>query len=180
MSDAAVGGTVNNLCPGDENFIWNTWGNLNFGSAPDLNIQNQGDVADWPCYAKYYVTFPLSQIPPGKAILSASLILHQWGNNGPSNLAKSSLIHVLSVAEDWDETALTWNSAPLAYENLAQLVVPPIDCTNGGGQMHWPCTPPRMGCERRCSFCLCAWNPVTSGRVFLRFRLSQRQAVQHI
>ena len=141
VPDAAVGGTVNNLCPGDENFIWNTWGNLNFGSAPDLNIQNQGDVADWPCYAKYYVTFPLSQIPPGKAILSASLILHQWGNNGPSNLAKSSLIHVLSVAEDWDETALTWNSAPLAYENLAQLVVPPIDCTNGGGQMHWPCTP---------------------------------------
>ena len=29
---------------------------------------------------------------------------------------------------------LTWNNAPLAYENLAQLVVPPIDCTNGVGR----------------------------------------------
>ena len=27
----------------------------------DFNIQNQGNVADWPCFSKVYIAFPLNQ-----------------------------------------------------------------------------------------------------------------------
>ena len=141
VPDAAVGGTVDNLCPGDPYFIWNLWGNMNFGDAESLNIQNQANVADWPCFAKYFVTFPLDQIPPGKTILSASLILHHWGNNGPTDQAEYSVVHVFSIGEEWDESTLTWNNAPLGFENLDQIVVPLVDCTDGTTRYLWPCMP---------------------------------------
>ena len=82
VPDAAVGGTTGNLCPGDSDYIWNHWGDASFAAVADFNIQNQGDVADWPCFARYYVTFPLDALPAGQAIISATLTLHQWGNSG--------------------------------------------------------------------------------------------------
>jgi len=126
VPDAAVGGTTGNLCPGDSDYVWNQWGNANFAGALDFNIQNQGDIADWPCFAKYYVTFPLTAIPPGKAILSATLTLHQFGNAGDPGQAEPSLIQVMSVAEDWNEDELTWNNAPLALENVSRTSVAPM------------------------------------------------------
>ncbi|MCX8025410.1 MAG: hypothetical protein N3A60_09425, partial [Thermanaerothrix sp.] len=57
VPDADVGGTTSNQCPGEDNHIWAEWGNRNYGRSPDFNIQNQSDVADWPCFAKYYITF---------------------------------------------------------------------------------------------------------------------------
>ena len=85
VPDVAVGGTIGNLCPGDSYYIWNEWGEANFFGAPDFNIQNQSDVADWPCFAKYFVTFPLDGVPEGKEIISAKLVLHQFGNSGDMN-----------------------------------------------------------------------------------------------
>src|SRR3972149_6649836 len=41
VTDAAVGGTTGNLCPGDSNYIWNVWGEDNFGGSADFNLQNQ-------------------------------------------------------------------------------------------------------------------------------------------
>jgi hypothetical protein len=134
VPDAAVGGTTGNLCPGDSNYVWNQWGNANFGNAVDFNLQNQFDLADWPCYAKYYVTFPLSQVPATKAIVSATLILHEWGGSAP-DLAYSSLIQAMTVGEDWDPATLTWNNAPLAVENVAQTWVLPIPPPGFAG---WP------------------------------------------
>jgi hypothetical protein len=122
--DAAVGGTTGNLCPGDTNFIWNNWGYLNFTGAPDFAIQNQADVADWPCFAKYYLTFPLYQIPYGKSIISATLSLHQFGGSDPTQ-AYPSLIQVFTVGQNWDESTITWNNAPLAFENISQAWVNP-------------------------------------------------------
>ena len=136
VPDAAVGGTINNLCPGDPTFIWNTWSNANFAGAEAVNIQNQGNLSDWPCFAKYYVTFPLNSIPAGKVILSAQLSLYEWGGSDCTQ-AVPSLIQVLTVGQDWDETKLTWNNAPMAMENIAQTwvgVVP--NCFNG-----WPGAP---------------------------------------
>jgi hypothetical protein len=122
--DAAVGGTTDNLCPGDTNFIWNIWGYLNFTGAPDFAIQNQADVADWPCFAKYYLTFPLDQIPNGKSIISATLSLHQFGGSDPTQ-AYPSLIQVFTIGQNWDESTITWNNAPLAFENVSQAWVNP-------------------------------------------------------
>lgn len=133
VPDADVGGAISNQCPGDEYHIWNEWGNRNYGRAPDFNIQNQSDVADWPCFAKYYVTFPLSAVPPGKIIVSATLTLHQFGNAGGAGQAQPSWIQVLTVSEDWSETGITWNNAPIPYENLGGNWVNPLTTFPG-----WP------------------------------------------
>lgn len=136
VPDADVGAAIKNQCPGDDNHIWNEWGNRNYGREPDFNIQNQSDVADWPCFAKYYVTFPLDGIPPGKVIVSATLTLHQFGNSGGSGEAKRSWIQVLVASGDWDENTITWNNAPLAYENVGGSWVDPLTSTPG-----WPGVP---------------------------------------
>jgi hypothetical protein len=103
VPDAGVGGTIGALCPGSLNYIWNQWGTANFAGANGVNVQNQLNIADWPCFSKYYLTFPLSGVPSGKSIQSATLTLHQWGGSDP-NLAQPSLVQVLTVAEDWTKT----------------------------------------------------------------------------
>ncbi len=142
VPDAAVGSTVGGpLCPGDPAYIWDTWPNRNFGAEHQFNIQNQSNIDDWPCFARYYVTFPLDTVPRGKVILSATLTLHQWGNNGPRDLAPDSYIHVLTVPQPWNEDAITWNTAPLPGENIAQIWVPVVDCRDANGNFQWPCFP---------------------------------------
>jgi len=127
VEDAAVGGHT--LC-GDGLNIWTQWGDATESVLNPLhtqvNVMNQGDVADWPCFSKYYITFPLNAIPAGKAILSASLTLSQFGNAGASGEAERSLIQVLTVNQDWDAATLTWNNAPLAWENVSQAWVDPL------------------------------------------------------
>ncbi|WKZ31563.1 MAG: PKD domain-containing protein [Candidatus Dojkabacteria bacterium] len=49
-----------------------------------LNIQNQNNVADWPCFSRPYFKFPTTPVPSGKVIESATLKLFQFGNAGPS------------------------------------------------------------------------------------------------
>ncbi len=105
------------------------WGNLNYAGKTFLNIQNQGDGADWPCFSRYYVTFPLDAIPAGQTILSATLTLYQFGNAGQGwePGPQPSLIQVLTVGEGWEESSLTWNNAPLAVENVAAAWADPLD-----------------------------------------------------
>jgi hypothetical protein len=146
VPDAAVGGTTGNLCPGDENFIWSEWGNLNFANSADFNIQNQSDVADWPCFAKYYVTFPLDRLPDDKVIISATVTLHQFGGSGDPGQASPSLIQISLVNESWNETTLTWNNAPMAQENVSQAWADPV--TGCGGTVPWPCFPRKWDVSR--------------------------------
>jgi hypothetical protein len=125
--DADVGGSTtcgNVAWPG----FFPTWGSLNYAGRQFANIQNVGDVADWPCFSRYYVTFPLQAVPRGEIIISATLILHQFGNAGQGYDPgpRPSLIQVLTVGEDWEESTLSWNSAPLALENVAATWVAPL------------------------------------------------------
>jgi hypothetical protein len=122
--DAAVGGTVDNLCPGDIDYIWNQWGEANFAGAPHMNIQNQRNVDDWPCFARYYVTFPLDGLPIDKVILNAEVVMHQFGGSDPS-LAHRSYIQVFRVDHPWQEATINWNNAPYALENLGGIWVDP-------------------------------------------------------
>lgn len=121
--DGAVGGGT--LC-GEGLDYWTEWGQASYAGVGSFNIQNQSDVADWPCFSRYYVTFPLDSLPSGKAILSATLTLYQFGGAGGPGQAQPSLIQVLTVAEDWNEATLTWNNAPLAAENVSRAWVDPI------------------------------------------------------
>jgi hypothetical protein len=118
--DADVGGSTNCGQPAWPEYF-PTWGSLNYAGQTVVNIQNLGDVGDWTCFSRYYVTFPLEALPPGKAILSATLTLVQFGNAGEGEDPgpQPSLIQVHTVAEDWDEATLTWNNSPLAVENVA-------------------------------------------------------------
>ena len=96
------------------------WGSLNYSGERTINIQNQENLADWPCFSRYYVTFPLDALPDDRVILSASLTMHQSGNAGegwdPGPVP--SFIQVLTVGESWSENTLTWNNSPLAMENV--------------------------------------------------------------
>jgi hypothetical protein len=124
VPDAAVGG--HSTC-GEGLNAWSSWGNANYAGYSQFNIQNQWDVADFMCFSKYYVTFPLQSVPAGKSIVSASVTLNLFGNAGynPTD-ARPSMINALTVRDNWDERSITWNNAPYAAENVAVTQVFPV------------------------------------------------------
>jgi hypothetical protein len=130
VPDTAVGG--GNSCgyplPTDPATLFTQWGQANYGSEMTFNIRNQVKTADWPCFTKYYVTFPLTAVPAGKVVVSATLTLHQMGHVGEGwdPGPATSYIQVLTVGQDWSESTLNWNNAPMARENVAITVVPPL------------------------------------------------------
>jgi hypothetical protein len=140
VPDGAVGGYTN--C-GDGMDFWTEWGERVYYTFPnstdeygDFNIQNQSDIADWPCFSRYYVTFPLPARPAGMQVVTASLTMHLFGGAGDVKDRTDSLIQVLTVAEDWDERTMNWNNAPLALENVSQRWVQPVR-----GAVDWPGIP---------------------------------------
>jgi hypothetical protein len=122
VRDAMVGG--GSTC-GDGLDFFTQWGAANHARSTHLVVQNQGDIADWPCFSKFFVDFPLSSLPAGKAIVAATLTVYQFGNSDPSQ-AQRSLVQVSTISEAWNEDTVTWNTAPLALENVAQASVNPI------------------------------------------------------
>ena len=136
VTDASVGGGT--TC-GDGLDYWTAWGEANYAGEGQANVQNQSDVADWPCFSKYYLTFPLNAVPAGKVIISATLTLYQFGNAGGPGWEPGpvpSLIQVLTVGQGWSESTLTWNNAPLAVENVSRTWVAPLSSFPG-----WPGVP---------------------------------------
>lgn len=105
------------------------WGKLNYAGKMFLNVQNLGHISEWPCFSKYYVTFPLDALPPGRVILSAYLTLYQFGNAGEGETPgpKPSLIQVSVIDQAWDEASITWNNAPLPVENVTAAWVDPLE-----------------------------------------------------
>lgn len=153
--DGAVGGS--STCADGVQDYWTEWGNLNYAGADFFNVQNQIDLADWPCFSKYYVTFPLDAIPPGRVIVSATLTLHQFGNAGQgwSPPPQPSYIQILTVGEPWDEATLTWNNAPMAVENISGTWVDPVD-----SQPPWPGIPHRWDVSRAVAAAYAAGEPL--------------------
>ncbi len=100
-----------------------------------LFVQNESDISDFPCFSKSYLQFDLSAIPPGKEIISASLLIYQFGGSNPSQ-AQPSWIQLFAVTDSWDENTLTWTNAPLAAENLSGAWSDPITSFPG-----WPGVP---------------------------------------
>lgn len=126
VPDGAVGGGA--TC-GEGLDFWSEWGAKTYYTLDDqpgveqgdFNVQNQSDIADWPCFSKYYITFPLNSLPRGKVVVSAKLVLHQIGNSttgDPNHPARPTLLQAFVVADDWKEASLSWNNAPMARENV--------------------------------------------------------------
>jgi hypothetical protein len=128
--DAAVGGHSTCGTEYDPNFF-DGWGEANYNGFAQFNIQNQWDVADSPCFAKYYVTFPLNALPYPSAIVSATLTMYMFGNAGyEAGDSKPSYMQVARVSEDWSEQMLTWNNAPPVLENYSWSWVDPMETAN--------------------------------------------------
>lgn len=143
VSDASVGGYT--VC-GNGTSFWGNWGDTNESfyseELSDFNIQNQGNIADWPCFSKIYITFPLNQLPAGKKIIYASLKMYAFGNSGVAGEEPASLVHVYSVNESWNEQTITWNNAPYVNEYITQNWVSPPPAFTGfpGEEKIWNVT----------------------------------------
>jgi hypothetical protein len=140
VREASAGGHT--VCGYPLTDMWNVWGNrvvTTFYSTFEggyydpnyvFNVQNLSYISEWPCFSKYYTIFPLSAVPPGKVVISATLALNQFGNAGqgwdPGPVR--SFIQVLTVGQELTGTlaTLTWNNAPLARENVAMAPVDPL------------------------------------------------------
>lgn len=147
VQDAGVGGSSTcgfNNNTGQYLDFWTQWGEANqsvYNNPPTgLVVQNQDDISDWPCFSKAYLTFPLTAVPAGKVIRSATLTLHQTGGSGPASNNQNPVdeyIQVLTTGQDWSGTAITWNNAPLALENFSGTWVPNL--VGCGSTIPWPC-----------------------------------------
>ncbi len=133
VPDAHVGG---NFTCGEGMDHWSEWGEANYASSTQINIQNQWDVAEYPCFSKYFVTFPLDLIPSGKVIVAAKLHMNLFGNAGGGQWGEppDSYIQALTVGDAWDEATINWNNAPLALENISGTWVKPVQTS---GQRHY-------------------------------------------
>jgi hypothetical protein len=131
VKDADVGGHTE--CGGNQ-ASWTQWGVINYAGLSQINIQNQWDVADWPCFSKYYITFSLDNVPKGLTIVSATVTMYLTGNAGGGEYGTppDSYIQAFSVGDDWNEATINWNNAPLAVENLSGTWVYPKTTAN------WP------------------------------------------
>jgi len=132
VADGHVGGHT--TC-GEGLDHWSEWGETNYAGYEQINIQNQWDISDYPCFSKFFVTFPLDGLPPNSEIISATLTMHQFGNSWGEGIVPS-WIQVLTVGEDWTEDSLTWNNAPLAVENISGTWVSPMSVP-----LEWPGVP---------------------------------------
>ncbi len=137
VADASVGG--NSTCAEGINF-WKEWGDKTYANPPEnmlVVVQNQRDIADWPCFSKYFVQFPLTSLPKNTHINQAVLTLHQFGNSGTAGDSVyqpyRSIIQVFVTDSHWDENRITWNNAPQVWENVASKVVDPLATFPG-----WP------------------------------------------
>jgi len=116
--DADVGGS--SVCGGSAGpDYFPTWGSLNYAGQAFLNVQNLGDIGDWPCFSRIYLTFPLDALLAGKVVISATLTMYQFGNAGAGEEPQPSLIQVFTVDQDWNEGTITWNNSPMAVENVS-------------------------------------------------------------
>lgn len=122
VKDAHAGG--HSVC-GEGMDFWTEWGERNYSGYEQFVVQNQANLADWPCFSKIFITFPLDSIPTGKVIRDAKLTIIHFGNSQPSD-ALRSWIQVLTVGEEWEEATLNWNNAPLAVENITGTWVEPL------------------------------------------------------
>ena len=125
ITDATVGGGT--TCADNFDYFVQ-FGSINHAGEEHANVQNQGDVADWPCFSKFYLAFPLDQLPDDRALVTATLTIYQFGNSGQGVPPPpvSSLIQAITISETWQEATLTWNTAPSALENISMARSLPI------------------------------------------------------
>jgi hypothetical protein len=148
VTDAMVGGSTNcggtdTSQGGQEIDIFNAWPLLNYSDPTNfqsklLNIHNEYDISDFPCFSKVYLKTDITGIPSGKVIKSATLTLSMFGQAGqysyneplpiptptpPIAIRWPSRIQVSSTTGEWDRETINWNNAPMPIENISSTFV---------------------------------------------------------
>jgi hypothetical protein len=115
---------------------------VNHGDDTGLFVGSETAPTHFPCFNRSYLRFSLNAIPPGRAIISATLTLHHWGNAGASGQAQPSWVHLFTVSDLWQEMGIHWNNAPLAQENVAATWIYPLPSFPGwpGNPYNWDAT----------------------------------------
>jgi hypothetical protein len=106
---------------------------INHGSDTALFVGSEILPTHFPCFNKSYLRFPLTSLPLGKVIISATLTLHQWGSAGDPTAPNDedhghdSYVWLSSVVDPWNELdpqGIQWNNAPLPQQNLSVTRIP--------------------------------------------------------
>ena len=103
------------------------WGDRNYAGTPEdvfTNVQNQWDMADWPCYSQYIARWGISGIPADAEIINATLAMYKFGHSG--YIGESTGINVIQafeVSPDWAADTVTWNNAPPPLESISRTPV---------------------------------------------------------
>ncbi len=132
VTDGMVGGSLG--CYNKGLNRWTGFGGQSYPGATRVNIQNEWDISDWNCFSKFYLSFPLTSLSPGKGVVSAKVTLHEYGGSGTKGNPTPSLIQVASVNEGWNPATLAWNNAPLVKENISRTVVNTVSNPTPSGQ----------------------------------------------
>jgi hypothetical protein len=122
VTDGMVGGSLS--CGNHGLNRWTQWGTQTYPAASQVNIQNEADISDWDCFSKFYITFPLSSLPPGNVVANAQVTLYEYGNAGAQGQPNPSYIQVAVINQNWNPATLSWNTAPLVGENITSILVP--------------------------------------------------------
>lgn len=126
VENASVGAS-GTLCSGNDGYNFGD-GAASYGGNTERNyfhVQNQEDYADWPCFSKIYLKFPLGQLATGKVVVKATLVMHHKEPTSGGPEGERSLIQAFPVANllrsgaPWTEQNITWNDAPFPFENAA-------------------------------------------------------------
>lgn len=67
--------------------------------------------------------FPLSALPPGSTVVTATLLLDMTAHRGQAEIAVMSA----AITSPWNETEVTWASRPMLSRDATQLVGPAPD-----------------------------------------------------
>ena len=129
VPDTHVGGGANCGVDHDPDFF-NGWSTHNFPNVTQVNIQNQMNVEDWPCFSKYFISFDIGNIPEGQDIISAELKMYMFGNAGPPGEAVGSTLQVMTLDNGWNEATANWQNSPSVIEHIAETWVDPIGNDN--------------------------------------------------
>lgn len=138
---------VTGIAP-DYDFWWKTWGSenvgfygdkiINMGNFPWAIAQNQWDIADWPCYAKYIFEINEVALPVGAQVISATLNVYHFGDPGygsgyAPDGTKDTIFQIYPVKESWSEDTVTWDNFPTALENISWTMVKPREVCEAAG-----------------------------------------------
>lgn len=123
--DTHLGGGANCGIEFDPGFF-DGWSDHVWDRPEQVNVQNQMNTEDWPCFSKYFTWFELDGIGDEYVILNAEFTMHYFGNAGyEPGQARGSTLQVFTV--DGAQPHMSWRDSPQVLEHIDDVWVEPID-----------------------------------------------------